>query len=108
MAQNLEIQIEDKNSKFPKNLWLLLPKLPFNRKRSVEVVIEKKPNGKQLSDEKKIISNHSKAADKVKFSEPRPAVPPPLTLEADQTGRTSNRVILWQVSCPFFFVCVCV
>ncbi|XP_012447552.1 uncharacterized protein LOC105770761 isoform X1 [Gossypium raimondii] len=94
MARNLEIQIEDKNSKFPKNLWLLLPKLPFNRKRSVEVVIEKKPNGKQLSDEKKIIN---KPADEVKFSEPRPAVPPPLTLEADQTGRTSNRVILWQV-----------
>ncbi|PPD71421.1 hypothetical protein GOBAR_DD31679 [Gossypium barbadense] len=93
MARNLEIQIEDKNSKFPKNLWLLLPKLPFNRKRSVEVVIEKKPNGKQLSDEKKMIN---KPADEVKFSEPRPAVPPPLTLEADQTGRTSNRVILWQ------------
>ncbi|KAK8299263.1 hypothetical protein V6Z12_D05G310700 [Gossypium hirsutum] len=39
----------------------------------------------------------NKPADEVKFSEPRPAVPPPLTLEADQTGRTSNRVILWQV-----------
>ncbi|KAK8552738.1 hypothetical protein V6N13_121122 [Hibiscus sabdariffa] len=93
MAKNLEIQIEEKKPKFPKNLLLFLSKLPFNTKRSVEVVIQKKPNEKHLGDGADQIS---KPPDVVKFSEPRPAVPPPLTLEADDTGTTSNKLILWQ------------
>ncbi|XP_039071921.1 uncharacterized protein LOC120219126 isoform X1 [Hibiscus syriacus] len=97
MAKNLEIQIEEKKPKFPKNLLLFLPKLPFNRKRSVEVVIQNKHNEKQLSDDDNTISKTNKAADVVKFSEPRPAVPPPLTLQADDSGTTSNKIILWQV-----------
>ncbi|KAK9024064.1 hypothetical protein V6N11_004245 [Hibiscus sabdariffa] len=96
MAKNLEIQIEEKKPKFPKNLLLFLPKLPFNRKRSVEVVIEKKPNEKHLGDGGDQISKINKPADVVKFSEPRPAVPPPLMLEVDDTGTTSNKLILWQ------------
>ncbi|KAE8682029.1 putative Aspartate/glutamate/uridylate kinase family protein [Hibiscus syriacus] len=97
MAENLEIQIEDKNPKFPKNLLLWLPKLPFNRKRSVEVAIQKKPNEKQSGGDDEKISKNNKAADVVKFSEPWQAVPPPLTLEADVSGTTSNKIILWQV-----------
>ena len=95
MARNLEIDIKEENPKFPKNLFLSFPKLPFNRKSNVEVVIVKKPNEKQFDDEKKI----SNKPDMVKFSEPRPAIPPPLKLEAEEPGRISNRIILWQVSC---------
>ncbi|XVF23411.1 hypothetical protein REPUB_Repub13aG0035600 [Reevesia pubescens] len=94
MARNIEIEIKEENPKFPKNLFLFFPKLPFNRKRSAEVVIEKKSNEKQFADNEKKISNKP---DVVKFSEPRPAVPPPLKLEADESGMTSNRIILWQV-----------
>ncbi|XVE68661.1 hypothetical protein DITRI_Ditri09bG0086600 [Diplodiscus trichospermus] len=94
MARNLEIDNNEENPKFPKNLFILFSKLPFNRKRNVEVVIKKKANEKQIDDETK---GSSKAADVVKFSETRPAVPPPLKLEAEETGRTSNQIILWQV-----------
>ncbi|KAK8677340.1 hypothetical protein V6N13_142885 [Hibiscus sabdariffa] len=87
--------MQEKKPNFPNNLLLLLPKLHFNTRRGVEVVIEKKPNEKQLGDDDKKIC---KAADVVKLSEPRPVVPPLLTLEADDTGTTSNQIILWQVS----------
>ncbi|KAK8691734.1 hypothetical protein V6N13_075233 [Hibiscus sabdariffa] len=88
MAKNFEIQIQDKKPKFPNNLLLLLPKLHFNTRRGVEVVIEKKPSEKQLGDDDKKIC---KAADVVKLSEP-------LTVEADDSGTTSNQIILWQLN----------
>ncbi|XP_022765537.1 uncharacterized protein LOC111310382 isoform X2 [Durio zibethinus] len=93
MARNIEIETKEEKPKFPKSLFLLFPKLPFNRKRSVEAVIEKKPNEKQLGDEMK----KSKKADVVKLSETRPAAPSPLKLEAQQSERNSNPTILWQV-----------
>ncbi|EOY18984.1 Uncharacterized protein TCM_043550 [Theobroma cacao] len=92
MARNVEIEIKEENPKFPGNLFLIFTKLPFNRKRKAEVVIEKKGNDKPSADEKK-----SNKPDVVKLSEPRPAVPPPVKLEAEEPGMTSSRIILWQV-----------
>ncbi|KAK6233870.1 hypothetical protein QUC31_006276 [Theobroma cacao] len=93
MARNVEIEIKEENPKFPGNLFLIFTKLPFSRKRKAEVLIEKKGNDKPSADEKK-----SNKPDVVKLSEPRPAVPPPVKLEAEEPGMTSSRIILWQVS----------
>ncbi|OMO59533.1 hypothetical protein COLO4_34173 [Corchorus olitorius] len=100
MARNVEIEIEKENPKFPKNLLLIFKKLPFSGKRQVEVVIEKKkPIENDVVDEKKSIN---KPADVVKFAEPRPAVPPPLKLEAEEpAGKTSSQIILWQLGLDF-------
>lgn len=90
MSRNTEIEIKQENPKFPMNLFLLLPN-PFNRKRSVEVVIEK-----NLTDQQQ--QPPPQQPDVVRLSDPRPAVPPPLKLEAEEAGSTSNQIILWQVS----------
>ncbi|GLT66750.1 hypothetical protein SLA2020_390990 [Shorea laevis] len=57
------------------------------------------PEAKVVVAAKEKRTEESKKPEEVKFSDPRrPAVPPPLKLESEESEKTSNRLILWQVS----------
>ncbi|GLT93289.1 hypothetical protein SLE2022_110890 [Rubroshorea leprosula] len=79
----------ENNPKALKSLFSFFTKRPEPEAQVVVAAKEKRAEERRKPEE-------------VKFSDPRrPAVPPPLKLESEESDKTSNRLTLWQVSCLF-------
>ncbi|KAI4352626.1 hypothetical protein L6164_006860 [Bauhinia variegata] len=110
MAESTEISIKQDAAKEPFNVFSILPKfnfqiphlnlqLPFLKPGPGKEAAGGKEEAKQnavVSDE--AISNESLKPDFVRFPKRELIVPPPLETEAEeQSNKTSNPIILWQV-----------
>ncbi|KAM1140041.1 hypothetical protein ACFX13_040869 [Malus domestica] len=100
MAENTEIVIKEDDPKGPKNLFSLFPKfklqLPFLKQEpeAASVVVAEEPRKPEEGTE-------SKTPKPVIVSFPKAQVvaPPPVAVECeDPITKTSNPIILWQLS----------
>ncbi|KAL5569525.1 hypothetical protein UlMin_026100 [Ulmus minor] len=93
MAENTEIASKNVDPKEPTNIFSFLSKLklqlPFLKQEPKEGVVV-------VGDEEGNRSE-SRKPDVVTFPKAQLVVPPPVAVENEETGKTSNPIIIWQV-----------
>lgn len=107
MAENAETVSKGEEPKAPSNGFSLFPKfnlqLPFFRQepKNAGTPGEDEPREAVVGDD----GSQSKIQkpDMVRFPKAELVVPPPVAVENEEPGKTSNPVILWQVIC--FYSC---
>ena len=105
MADNTEIVTNQVNPEEPKNVFSIFPKFklqfPFFKQ-------EPKPGFVAEGEGKESVAvddeRESSKPDMVRFPKAQLVVSPPVAVENEETGKTSNPVILWQVLLFFFVV----
>ncbi|KAJ7974960.1 Dihydrolipoamide acetyltransferase component of pyruvate dehydrogenase complex [Quillaja saponaria] len=103
MAESTEIVNKGEDPKAPKNIFSLLPKFklefPFlkpNPPNTQTTTGKDEVKTKVVVDDDGGIGNESQKPNVVRYPKRELVVPPPLEVEAEESG-TSNPVILWQV-----------
>lgn len=107
MAENAETVSKGEEPKAPSNGFSLFPKfnlqLPFFKQepKNAGTSGEDEPREAVVGDD----GSQSKIQkpDMVRFPKAELVVPPPVAVENEEPGKTSNPVILWQVTC--FYSC---
>ncbi|KAF3434134.1 hypothetical protein FNV43_RR25237 [Rhamnella rubrinervis] len=101
MAENTGIVSKEEDPKAPSNGFSLFPKfnlqLPFFKQqpKKAGVSVEDEPTKAVLGDDEN--QTKSQKPEMVSFPKAQPVFPPPLAVENEEHGKTSNPVILWQV-----------
>ncbi|XP_028770167.1 uncharacterized protein LOC114727645 [Neltuma alba] len=100
MANNREIVIKEEDPKAPRFVFPFFPNfkfdLPFLKTNSTEA------SGKEVERRTGTVDDESTGNDGakpsfVRFPKTQSVVPPPLETEAEESAKTSNPIILWQV-----------
>lgn len=107
MAENAEIVSKEEDPKAPSSGFSLFPKfnlqLPFFKQQPKKAVVsgEDEPRKAVLGDDEN--QNKIQKPDIVSFPKAQLVVPPPVAVETEEQGKTSNPVILWQVKCFYSY-----
>lgn len=108
MAENAETVSKEEDPRAPSNGFSLFPKfniqLPFFKQQPKKAGVsgEDEPRKAVLGDDEN--QSESQKPDIVRFPKAQLVVPPPVAVETEEHGKTSNPVILWQVKrfCSYY------
>ncbi|PON32991.1 hypothetical protein TorRG33x02_355680 [Trema orientale] len=101
MAENTEIVTKQVNPEEPGNVFSLFPKfklqLPFFKQDPEPVSVDEGERREAMAADDEGNGRESWKPGMVRFPKAQVVVPPPVAVENEETGKTSNPVILWQV-----------